>query len=136
MIMPNPTEDKAIQIATQYLQKQGYEVTNVSKGKRPNSEHKGYDLVAQKPGEAPITIEVKGCTKPWGIPDPYETEFKDGRLVADFLYVVYLLKDEPAQICAIPRDAFNPEYLTQKITYRISSRFKNKKSLQPYLQSL
>jgi hypothetical protein len=134
--MPNITEEKAIEVATQYLQKQGYEVTNVSKSKRRNSQHKGYDLVAQKPGQQPITIEVKGCTRPWGIPDPYETEFKEGRLVADFLYVVYLIDREPAQLCAIPRDAFKPEHIKLKAAYRISSRFKNKSSLESYLQKL
>lgn len=134
--MPNPTEEKAIQVATQYLQKQGYEVTNVSRGKRRNSEHNGYDLVAQNAGKSLVKIEVKGCTRPWGIPDPYETEFKDGRLVADFLYVVYFLKDEAPKLCIIPRDAFQPEHIKQKIGYRISSHFKNKKSLAQYLQKL
>jgi len=131
--MPNPTEEKAIELAIQYLQKQGYEVRNVAKGKRRNSEHNGYDLVAQKAGEPAIKIEVKGCTRPWGIPDPYETEFKEGRLVADFLYVVYFLKDEAPKLCIIPRDAFKSEHLTTKTTYRISSRFENRTSLSRYL---
>jgi hypothetical protein len=73
--MPNIVECKAIDTVTAHLQRQGYEVTNVSKGKRRDSEHRGYDLVAKKPGEGQVTIEVKGCTRPWGIPDPYGTEF-------------------------------------------------------------
>ena len=73
--MPDRIENRAIETTTQYLQKQGYSVTNVSRGKRRDSEHKGYDLVARKPGEGPIKIEVKGCTRPWGIPDQYSTEF-------------------------------------------------------------
>jgi len=33
--MPNTVENNAIAFATDYLEKQGYEVTNVSRGKRP-----------------------------------------------------------------------------------------------------
>jgi len=135
--MPNIVENNAINFATEYLQKQGYEVTNVSRGKRPGSEHWGYDLLAHKPGEDPIKIEVKGCTREWGIPDPYGTEFDaEKRLIADFLYVVYFLDGAPAQLCAIPRAALEPEYVVPKSGYRISSRFKNKKSLEPYLRPL
>jgi len=135
--MPNDTENKAITLVTEYLRKQGYEVENVSRGKRRNSEHRVYDLIATKPGEGPVRIEVKGSTREWGIPDPYVTEFdSERRLVADFLYVVYFLDGEPPTLCAIPRDAFKPEDIRPKSAYRISSRFKNKKSLEPYLRQL
>jgi len=135
--MPNRVEENAIAVTTGHLQKQGYKIENVSRGKRANSEHRGYDLVARKPGEPPVRIEVKGCTRPWGIPDPYVTEFdSDRRLVADFLYVVYFIDKEPPQLCAIPRDALKPEDIVPKFGYRISSRFKNKKSLERYLQQL
>jgi len=132
--MPNIVENKAIKAATDYLQKQGYEVENVSKSRK--SEHHGYDLIARKAQEKPIKIEVKGCTREWGIPDPYETEFAGGRLVADLLYIVYFLKQEPPRLCIIPRDAIKPEYVTPKSGWRISSRFKNKKSLEQYLRRL
>jgi Protein NO VEIN, C-terminal len=134
--MPNTVEDKAIDIATQYLQTRGYSVENVSRGKRRTSEHRGYDLVAQRPGEAPVKIEVKGCTRPWGIPDPYVTEFdSDHRLVADFLYVVYFCDAEP-KLCIIPRDALKPEDVVPKSGYRIRSTFKKKSVLERFLQPL
>src|SRR6185312_898182 len=128
-------ENRAIDYATQYLEKQGYLVENVSRGKRANSEHNGYDLLARKKGNADLRIEVKGCSRPWGIPDPYATEFKDGQLVADFLYVVYFLKDSAPQLCAIPREAFKPDDIVVKWGYRIRSGFKNKKSLEPYMRN-
>ncbi len=135
--MPNLVENKAIDIATQHLQKLGYSVEDVSRGKRANSEHRGYDLVARKDGEQPMKIEVKGCTRPWGIPDPYETEFdSDRRLVADFLYVVYCLAGQEPQLCAIPRDALTPEDIVPKSGYRIRSRFKKKGVLERFLQTL
>jgi Protein NO VEIN, C-terminal len=133
--MPNTVENNAITFATEYLRKQGYVVENVSRGKRPGSEHRGYDLLARKSGEEPVRIEVKGCTREWGIPDPYVTEFDaEKRLIADFLYVVYFLDGASPQLCAIPRDALKPEYIVPKSGYRISSRFKNKKSLEPYFR--
>lgn len=55
--MPNAVENDAITVVTGYLRKQGYEVRNVSRGKRANSEHRGYDLIAAKAGETPIKIE-------------------------------------------------------------------------------
>ena len=129
------TEDKAISVATEYLRKQGYVVQDVSKGKGPNSEHRGYDLVARK-GDENLRIEVKGCTRRWGIPDPYVTEFdSERRLVADFLYVVYFI-DSETQLCVIPRDAFKPDDIVDKRGYRIRSRFKNKKALEPYMRHL
>jgi hypothetical protein len=133
--VPNAIEDKAISVATDYLRKQGYTVLDVSKGKGPNSEHRGYDLVARKAGEN-LKIEVKGCTRRWGIPDPYVTEFdSEHRLVADFLYVVYFI-DSETELCVIPREAFKPEHIVPKYGYRIRSGFKNKKSLEPYLRQL
>lgn len=134
--MPNFVEDNAIAFVSAYLQKQGYETENVSRGKRSSSQHHGYDIVAKKLGANPVKIEVKGCTRPWGIPDPYVTEFdSERRLVADFLYVVYFINQEAPKLCAIPRDAFKPEHIVPKVSYRISSRFKNKKTLEPYLLS-
>lgn len=80
---------------------------------------------------------MKGCTRLWGIPDPYVTEFdRDRRLVADFLYVVYFLDREPPQLCVIARDAFKPEDIVPKFGYRIRFRFKNKRSLERYLRKL
>lgn len=134
--MPNTVEDNAMEFTINHLREKGFEVQNVSRGKRKNSEHKGYDLIAQRPGEAKITIEVKGCSILWGIPDPYETEFNEGRLVADFLYVVYLVPGSQPQLCAIPRDALKPEDVVPKSGYRISGRLKKKSVLEKFLQPL
>lgn len=135
--MPNLIEEKAIEIAIRFLENQQYAVENVSRGKGKNSEHKGYDLIARRSGEAPIRIEVKGCSRLWEIPDPYVTEFdEERRLVADFLYVVYLCSDQAPQLCAIPRDAFQPGDVVPKFGYRIRSRMKCKRVLEQFSRSI
>ena len=134
--MPNNVEVRAIAIVTEYFQNLGYKVDNVSKGKRPGSEHRGYDLLAHKPGET-IKIEVKGCTRLWGIPDPYDTEFDvDRRLVADLLCVVYLGDPEKPKLCVIPRDGISPDDIVPKKAYRFRSGFKSEKTLCAYLREL
>jgi len=133
--MPNLVEGRAIAIVTEYFQKLGYDIDNVSTGKRPESEHRGYDLIARKPGES-IKIEVKGCTRRWGIPDPYETEFdSEKRLVADLLCIAYFFGSE-TQLCVIPRDAIKPEDIVPRKGYRFRSHFKSARSLSQYLQEL
>ncbi len=99
--------------------------------------HRGYDLLATKDGEKTLKIEVKGCTRPWGIPDPYVTEFDENKaLIADYLYVVYLLPHEAPRLCAIPRNALKPEDIRPKSGYRISSRFKKKSVLKRFVKPL
>jgi hypothetical protein len=135
--MPNLVEERAIEIAIRFLEERQYVVENVSRGKGKNSEHKGYDLIARKAGETPLRIEVKGCTRPWAIPDPYITEFdQDRQLVADFLYVVYFCGDDDPKLCAIPREAFQPDDVVPKFGYRIRSRVKRKSVLEPLLRQL
>ena len=135
--MPNIVENNAINIVTDYLKRQGYLVENVSRGKRRDSIHRGYDLVATRSGETPIKVEVKGCSRPWGIPDQYVTEFDDDRrLIADYLYVVYFLDGEAPQLCIIPRNEIKAEYVVPKSGYRISSHFKNKRTLERFLKPL
>jgi|HubBroStandDraft_5_1064220.scaffolds.fasta_scaffold62954_2 hypothetical protein len=137
--MPNEksVENRAIVAVTTYLEAQGYVVENVSKNKKGNPKYHGLDLVARKPGEE-ITIEVKGTTKEWGIPDPYGTEFHTETLalIADFLYVAYLPIDGPSYLYVIPREAIKPEHLEKKTGYRIKKRFKNQKTLEPYRRPL
>ncbi len=128
--MPNLIEQKAISVAKRYLRNRGYAVEDVTR----NREHRGYELVATKGDEA-LKIEVKGCTRPWGIPDPYVTEFdEEKRLVADFLYVVYFIRKRDPKLCTIPRDAINPEYVTPKHGFRISARFKKESALKPFIK--
>jgi hypothetical protein len=128
-------EHRAVKFVTGYYERQGWKVENVSKAR---GTHGGYDLFATKDSDS-LKIEVKGCTRPFGIPDPYHTEFdKDTRLlVADVLCVVYYLPGTTApQLAIIPREAILPEHVTPKHGYRISGRFKNAKSISPWFVPL
>lgn len=121
-----------MELAKRHLASQGYDVEDVSRKRA----HNGYDLIARKSGET-RKIEVKGCTRRWGIPDPYVTEFdSEKRLVADFLYVIYMIDGEEPTLCEIPRDALSPDYVVPKQGYRISSRFKKKSVLGAFLKSI
>jgi len=124
-------EHLAVAFVRSYYEAQGFEVKNVS---RARGEHGGYDLLAVK-GFEQIKAEVKGCTRPYGIPDPYCTEFdpESRRLVADVLCVVYFPPaTETPQLAVIPRDAIPPEYIIEKRAYRISSRFKKKEIISKF----
>jgi len=113
-----------------YLEHNRFKVTDVAR--RPD--HKGYDLLAERDGQK-LRIEVKGCTRKWGIPDLFSTEFDaERRLVADYLYVVYFLGDQPPSLCIIPRDAITPDMVQLKQGYRISGRFKKASVMQQYIQ--
>lgn len=126
---PDP-ERAAMTFVTHYLRRQGYDVRDVS-GDRS---FRGFDLLATRDGVV-VRIEVKGCTRPWGIPDPYHTEFdEDRRLVADFLYVVYFLAEESTpKLCIIPREAIDPMMVTERRGYRISGRFTKASVLEKFL---
>ncbi len=130
--MPNLIEQDAMRPAETYLKNRGWCVEDVSKNRR----HKGYDFLARK-GHKKVKIEVKECSRPWGIRDPYSTEFDEQkRLVADYLYVVYFIENERPRLCIIPRDAIKREDLTTKVSYCISSRFKKESVLRPYLKRI
>lgn len=131
---PLRVENRAIEFVVQYLVRQGYGVKNVSRSKRSNPAYKGFDLLAEKPGVAGVKIEVKGSSRAWQIPDLFSTELDEQlRLVADYLYVVYFLGESDPQLCVIPRDAINREHVSRKSGYRISSRFKNRQSLEKFM---
>jgi hypothetical protein len=122
----------AMQVAESYFTKQGWQVINVS---RARGEHGGYDLYLSK-GEERIRVEVKGCTRAYGIPDPYHTEFdRDTKnLIADLLCVVYFLPDTPGpRIAVIPPDAIPTDCVTLKLGSRISSRFKNRDTIERFM---
>jgi hypothetical protein len=124
-------EVRAMEFAANYYTRLGWEVTNVS---RARGEHGGYDLLVRK-GSERMNVEVKGCTRPYGIPDPYHTEFDPNtrKLIADVLCVVYFLSDtEPPQLAIIPREAIPPEYVVPKLGYRISGKFKNARTLRKF----
>jgi hypothetical protein len=128
-------EHRAVAFVTRYYEAKGWKVENVSKAR---GTHGGYDLFATN-GHESLKIEVKGCTRPFGIPDPYHTEFdKDTRLlIADVLCVVYYLPGTVSpQLAIIPRDAILAEHVTPKHGYPISSKFKNARSITPFFVDL
>jgi hypothetical protein len=133
------TEDRvelrAVELVTQYYQSRGWTVTDVS---RVRGEHGGYDLLVIK-GPEQLKVEVKGCTRSYGIPDPYHTEFDpvSRRLIADVMCVVYFLSDPPQpQLAIIPRDKIPPEYVVPKFGYRISGKFKNAETITQFMVEL
>lgn len=122
----------AIRVATAMFADDGYTAEDVSRKRG----HNGYDLLLERGGTT-VTVEVKGCTRPWQIPDPYVTEFDaDKRLVADYLCVVYLMDPDHPAACVIPRDAIPPKMVLPKRGYRISGSFKTERSLRPYWRSI
>lgn len=58
-------EVRAVELVVQYYESRGWAVTDVS---RVRGEHGGYDLLVTK-GSEQLKVEVKGCTRPYGIPD-------------------------------------------------------------------
>lgn len=130
--MINKVETDAIAFVTQYYSGRGYSVENVCRKKR--GQHAGYDLLVKK-GTEVYRVEVKGCSRPYGIPDPYSTEFdpETRRLVADLLCVVYFRPDQKPELAVIPRESIPPDCVHPKITYRISGKFKNEKTIRRFL---
>ncbi len=128
----NRIELRAIRFAEAFYEHLGWKVLNVSKVR---GSHAGYDLLLEQNSER-LTVEVKGCSSLYQIPDLYETEIdrETKRLAADELCVVYWLADDhPPQLARIPREALEPEYITPKLGYRISGRFKNERSLEKFM---
>jgi hypothetical protein len=124
-------EHLAVAFVRRYYEAQGFEVKNVT---RARGEHGGYDLLAIK-GSERIMAEVKGCSRPYGIPDPYCTEFdaESRRLIADVLCVVYFPPaTEAPRLAIIPREAIPPEYIIEKRAYRISGKFKKKEVISKF----
>ena len=125
-------EKPAIARAKAFYASEGYEVEDVSRVRG----HNGYDLVATRDG---ITqkVEVKGCSRPWQIPDFFVTEFDENqRLVADVLCVVYFAPELKGTICLIPRDAIPAEFVVPKRGYRISGRFKKQSVLSQFARQV
>ncbi|MGE5110553.1 MAG: protein NO VEIN domain-containing protein [Acidobacteriaceae bacterium] len=129
--MRNQVEGDAIEYVVNYYSKRGCAVRNVT---RVRGDHKGYDLLIVK-GNERYTVEVKGCSRPYGIPDPYYTEFDPDtlRLVADLLCVVYFHPDREPELAIIPRDAIPPAFVKAKITYVISGKFKNERTIRRFI---
>jgi hypothetical protein len=109
------------------LEKKSWKVKKVAQG---------YDFIARK-GNKRLNIEVKGCSRRWGIPDLYHTEVAKSPkrlvLVAHELWVVYFDRRSP-QLCKIPRQAIKSKFFFLKKSYRISGKFKNEQNLGPFME--
>lgn len=122
-------ELRAIRIARSHFEALGFAVEDVTKDRR----HRGYDFLLRE-GTTTETVEVKGCTRDWHIPDLFSSEVVDGQLVADKLCVIYFIDALPPKVCVIPRDAIPREYFKEKRGYRISSKLKKESHLGRYVQ--
>jgi hypothetical protein len=77
-------ETRALEIARTFYEDRGFSVEDVSHKRG----HNGNDFVVRDENQG-LLIEVKGCSRLWGIPDLFATEFDDQhRLIADVLCVV------------------------------------------------
>lgn len=130
---PPSVEAIAISTAISFFERAGYRVSHISHGRVP--EHAGLDLLIDLSGETQ-TIEVKGTSNEWQIPDLYSSEVTDGKLVADYLVLVYIKDQKPISLCKIPRDEFKADEFAMKLSYRISSKVKKSMRLEKYLQRL
>lgn len=133
--MKDSVANRAIVIVIDYYKRKGWNVRDVS---HTRGEHFGYDLLATNESEQ-LMIEVKGSTRPYGIPDPYGTEFdrETRRLIADVLCVVYFLPDQPNPMLAvIRREDIPPDMVEEKLAYRIKGRFKNERTISKFLVDL
>jgi hypothetical protein len=123
-------ELRAIKFAKRYYKNNGWEkITDVS-GR--GGEFAGCDLLIEK-GSRKWKVEVKGCTKLYGIPDLYDSEIdrKSKRLKADALLIVYYLPGEKCRLAIIPRKDIAPGNVVRRTMYRLR-RFKNKKTMDRF----
>ena len=126
-------EKIAIAAAIDFFRLRGYEVKAVSASRQP--EYAGCDLFVEKEGSGQ-TIEVKGTSNEWKIPDLYASEVSNGRLTADNLLLVHVVEGDAKTFCLIPRDEFKPEEFRERRGYRISESVKNSARLSRHLQPL
>jgi hypothetical protein len=126
-------ELRAMKFAESYYGKSGWKVKNVS---RIGGEHTGYDLYLEKSSEQ-RKVEVKGCTKLYGIPDFYDAEIdrQSKRLIADELCVVYFLADGQRKLAIIGREDIPPDCVVPKLGYRLR-KFKNARVMKKFLKEI
>jgi hypothetical protein len=112
-------------------QRLGWKVMNVS---HIRGDHAGYYLHLEREGEK-LCVEVKGCSKLYQIPDLYSSEIdrETMRLIADELCVVYIVGNGSIQVARIPCETLLPEHVTIKYGYRISGKFKNERTIKPFI---
>lgn len=126
--MGNPQEDGAIQFVKKWAATQNPPI----RIRDQQNEGKGYDLDFVYDDERVEKIEVKGTKHEYEIPDIDVRNFRNKRLIADFLMVVgNVLTEDQEVLYRIPRSAINPKNLELKGRYHIR-RFANKKNLGKY----
>ena len=128
-------EIRAMKFAEAYYEKLGWTVVNVA---RVRGDHAGYDLFLAKDPER-MTVEVKGGSRLYQIPDLYDTEInrETKQLIADELCVVYHVgTGDPPKIARIPRDAILLRFIFPKNVYRISRRSKNERNIKKFVVDL
>jgi hypothetical protein len=92
----------------------------------------GYDYLFVYHDGRTEKVEVKGVSKPYGIPDMRLNEFRNKRLKADYLMVVgNATSPRRERLYRIPRNAIKPKNLKLLQTYRII-RFQGKKNMEKY----
>ncbi len=115
---------KAMNIIQEYLSSKKYKTEDVSHDAR----FKGIDLICVR-GKKTFTAEVKGTTKQNSIPNAYSSEFKSQVFVADYLFVVWFMKQHKYKkycIYQISRDQLKNEGLHKKHNYvKFSSQLKH-----------
>ena len=126
-------EKIAIASAFEFFANRGCKVTPVSSSRDPA--HAGFDFIVEKDGECK-TVEVKGTSNEWKIPDLYGSEVRDGVLTADQLLLVYVLDKQARSFCLIPRDELKPEEFRERRGYRIVEAVKNHDRLAKHVQPL
>jgi hypothetical protein len=124
--MPNTPESAAMRFVRRWAQSKGIAVKDVSRSGL------GYDYRFTYHDGKIEKVEVKGISKPYGIPDMRVNEFRNKRLKADHLLVVgCATSPKKRRLYKIPRNAIKPNNLKLLQTYRIT-RFQAKKNMEKY----
>ena len=126
--MGNPQEDGAIRFVKKWAATQKPPI----RIRDHQNEGKGYDLDFVYGNRRIEKIEVKGTKYEYKIPDIDVRNFRNKRLIADFLMVVGNVLTEGHEVLyRIPRSAINPRSLELKGRYHVR-RFANRKNMSKY----
>ncbi|MEK6848568.1 MAG: hypothetical protein AABX65_02965 [Nanoarchaeota archaeon] len=137
-------EKESMRLVEERLNKEYRKVINVSKR---GGEYGGFDFLCEDESGNKVRVEVKGTTVEYGIPSPYHTEFVNGKMTADFMYVIYFPREidwnsidkslygSKVIFYKIPREAIIPEYLKEKKGWIISGKFKKKNKMGEYIKN-
>ncbi len=124
--MTNKPETEAMRFVSKWAISKGITPRDVSR------KGLGYDYQFTCADGKIEKVEVKGVSKPYGIPDMRVNEFRSRRLKADYLLVVgNAMSPGKQRLYRIPRNAIKPTNLILLQTYRIT-RFQGKKNMEKY----